>query len=150
MSEENKALNSEEMRMEASDTLGTIHIKRESRWMGNLGSLRVFIDGREVGKLRNGEEAEFSTAPGTREVSMKAGRLVSTKRMNVEVQAGKTTHLVCMLVSGWVKQSIEAYQLSPPSQISSLDELEKLAALRDKGIITEEEFNAKKEQLLDL
>jgi Short C-terminal domain len=42
----------------------------------------------------------------------------------------------------------------PPSQSSrtgsKLDELEKLAALRDKGIITEEEFNAKKEQLLDL
>jgi hypothetical protein len=42
----------------------------------------------------------------------------------------------------------------PPSRsssdISHLEELEKLAALRDKGIITEEEFNAKKEQLLGL
>jgi hypothetical protein len=33
---------------------------------------------------------------------------------------------------------------------SNLDELERLASLRDKGIITEEEFNAKKKQLLDL
>lgn len=33
---------------------------------------------------------------------------------------------------------------------SNLDELEKLAALRDKGIITEEEFEAKKRQLLGL
>jgi hypothetical protein len=148
--------------MEASYAPGTIHVKRERRFMGSIGSLRVFIDGREVGELRNGEEAEFSAPPGTREVSIKAGPLVSTKRMTVEVQAGKTTHLVCMLVSGWVTQSIEAYQLSPPSQrsvvppsrsssdISHLEELEKLAALRDKGIITEEEFNAKKEQLLGL
>ncbi len=150
MSEDKKALNSEGMRMEASDTLGTIHIKRESRFMGNLGSLRIFIDGREVGKLRNGEEAEFNALPGTREVSIKAGLLVSTKRISVEVQAGKATLLVCMLVSGWGRQIIEAYQLSPPSQVSSLDELEKLAALRDKGTITEEEFNAKKKPLLGL
>jgi len=33
---------------------------------------------------------------------------------------------------------------------SNLDELEKLAALRDKGIISEEEFKAKKKQLLGL
>jgi len=33
---------------------------------------------------------------------------------------------------------------------SNLDELEKLATLRDKGIVTEEEFEAKKKQLLGL
>ncbi len=33
---------------------------------------------------------------------------------------------------------------------SDLDELEKLASLKEKGIITEEEFQAKKAQLLDL
>ena len=33
---------------------------------------------------------------------------------------------------------------------SNLDELEKLAGLRDKGIITEEEFNAKKKHLLGI
>ncbi|MDO9577531.1 MAG: SHOCT domain-containing protein [Candidatus Cloacimonadales bacterium] len=34
------------------------------------------------------------------------------------------------------------------SQKSELDELEKLAELRDKGIITEEEFNTKKKKIL--
>jgi hypothetical protein len=33
---------------------------------------------------------------------------------------------------------------------SYLDELERLAGLRDQGVITEEEFTAKKEQLLGL
>jgi hypothetical protein len=33
---------------------------------------------------------------------------------------------------------------------SYLDELEKLGKLRDEGIITDEEFQAKKQQLLDL
>jgi predicted Zn-dependent peptidase len=31
-----------------------------------------------------------------------------------------------------------------------MDELEKLAELKDKGIITEEEFEAKKKQILGL
>jgi len=39
---------------------------------------------------------------------------------------------------------------SSNAQSTSLDELEKLANLRDKGIITEEEFNIKKKNLLEL
>jgi hypothetical protein len=38
----------------------------------------------------------------------------------------------------------------PPTAPSYLDELERLAALRDQGAITEEEFAAKKGQLLGL
>ena len=38
----------------------------------------------------------------------------------------------------------------PASQSSYLDELEKLADLRDRGIISEAEFEAKKQQLLGL
>lgn len=37
-----------------------------------------------------------------------------------------------------------------PIKNSSLDEIEKLAALKEKGILTEEEFQVKKKQLLDL
>lgn len=56
------------------------------------------------------------------------------------------------------KEFIEAKELieqkiaigSTPVKTSELDELEKLASLKDKGIITDEEFNAKKKQLLGL
>jgi len=150
-----------EEEVEASYALGTIHIKRESRFQGSLLSLRVSIDGREVGRLRNGEEAEFSSPPGMRDVLIKAA-LGIKKRLTVEVQAGKTTHLVCMYVWGFPTLIIEAYQLASPSQpsmgspsrsssdISPLEALEQLATLRDIGIITEEEFNARKKQLLGL
>jgi hypothetical protein len=149
-----------EEEVEASYALGTIHIKRESRFQGSLLSLRVSIDGREVGRLRNGEEGEFSAPPGMRDVLIKS-RLAGSKRLTVEVQAGKTTHLVCM-VTPVPGRGVEAYQLAPPTQpsmgspsrsssdISPLEDLEQLATLRDKGIITEEEFNAKKKQLLGL
>lgn len=40
--------------------------------------------------------------------------------------------------------------LSVPAKNSGLDDLEKLAALKEKGIISEEEFQAKKKQLLGL
>ena len=48
--------------------------------------------------------------------------------------------------------SAQATAAPAPAQAepSYLDELEKLAALRDQGIITEEEFTAKKDQLLGL
>ncbi len=36
------------------------------------------------------------------------------------------------------------------STTDTVAEIEKLAALRDKGILTEEEFTAKKQQILDL
>ena len=39
-------------------------------------------------------------------------------------------------------------QAAPPAEPSYLDELEKLADLRDKGIITDDEFEAKKKELL--
>ena len=55
----------------------------------------------------------------------------------------------------WLKlilQENEQAQVQSGSNtnISSLDELEKLASLKDKGIITEEEFSLKKKQLLGL
>jgi len=39
---------------------------------------------------------------------------------------------------------------SVPDSTLNLDELEKLASLRDKGILTEDEFNAKKKEFLGL
>lgn len=39
---------------------------------------------------------------------------------------------------------------TPSPQPSDLDQLEKLAALRDKGIITDDEFQQKKKQILGL
>jgi hypothetical protein len=46
--------------------------------------------------------------------------------------------------------AVPASVATPPAETSEADELEKLAGLRDQGVITEEEFEAKKKQLLDL
>ena len=60
------------------------------------------------------------------------------------------------IVLGWVIISVKVWfpkviltkQVKP--DLSNADELKKYADLRDQGIITEEEFQAKKKQLLDL
>jgi hypothetical protein len=43
-----------------------------------------------------------------------------------------------------------AYEEAPPEQPSYLAELEQLADLKAKGVLTDEEFEAKKKQLLGL
>jgi hypothetical protein len=47
-------------------------------------------------------------------------------------------------------QPVTSQAPAATTEASYLDELEKLAGLRDKGIISEEEFEAKKRQLLGL
>jgi hypothetical protein len=44
----------------------------------------------------------------------------------------------------------EAGEAGEKGEPSYLDELERLGKLRDEGLITDEEFQAKKQQLLDL
>ena len=44
----------------------------------------------------------------------------------------------------------DEFEDEPPAEFTTSDELEKLAGLRDQGAITDEEFEAKKKQLLDL
>jgi hypothetical protein len=56
-------------------------------------------------------------------------------------------------IPGYPMESSEAVSASvdtSPTETSTSDELEKLAGLRDQGVITDEEFEAKKKQLLDL
>jgi hypothetical protein len=54
-------------------------------------------------------------------------------------------------IPGVATESPEPDSATPaPVKASPADELEKLAELRDQGVITEEEFEAKKKQVLDL
>jgi hypothetical protein len=48
------------------------------------------------------------------------------------------------------KTAVSSFPRSQPGPISYIEELEQLAALRSKGVITEEEFAAKKRQILGI
>lgn len=47
-------------------------------------------------------------------------------------------------------EAVSASADTAPAEISTSDELERLAGMHDQGIITEEEFEAMKKQLLGL
>ncbi|MBP2659368.1 MAG: hypothetical protein H6Q69_2400 [Firmicutes bacterium] len=49
----------------------TLEVFRESSFVGSLFSYRVFVDGVEVGKLKNGEKKRFQIAPGLHEIYIK-------------------------------------------------------------------------------
>ena len=55
---------------------------------------------------------------------------------------------IIISVKVWFPKVILTKQVKP--DLSNADELKKYADLRDQGIITEEEFQAKKKKLLDL
>jgi len=55
---------------------------------------------------------------------------------------------IIISVKVWFPKVVLAEQIKP--DLSNADELKKYADLRDQGIITEEEFQAKKKKLLDL
>lgn len=69
----------------------------------------------------------------------------------------KAQEIATLLTNKW-RSYLTAHNIEPsiakkaaePANDDSLDQLEKLAKLKDKGIITEEDFNSKKKQLLGI
>jgi hypothetical protein len=93
----------------------------------------------------NSQTVAFLTAyksPGFLAIFSKAE--CRLERMTVDDDTGYTTDRK-------TQQSYNKQQKENSSQnYDATEELEKLAKLKDKGVITEEEFNAKKKQLLGL
>ena len=79
-----------------------------------------------------------------------AGVLFDAVNKNYPIFLGFPVILGWIIISVkvWFPKVILTKQVKP--DLSTADELEKYAELRDKGIITEIEFQAKKKKLLDL
>ena len=79
-----------------------------------------------------------------------AGVLFDTVNKNYPIFLGFPVILGWLLISikVWFPKVVLAEQITP--NLSNADELKKFAELREKGIITEIEFQAKKKKLLDL
>ncbi len=79
-----------------------------------------------------------------------AGVLFDAVNKNYPIFLGFPVILGWIIISVkvWFPKVVLAEQIKP--DLSNADELKKYADLRDQGIITEEEFQAKKKKLLDL
>jgi len=49
----------------------TIEVLRESSFIGSLLSYKIFVDGTEIGKIKNGEKKQFELTPGLHEIHIK-------------------------------------------------------------------------------
>ena len=115
------------------------------------------------GKLRGDKTIPYSSivAVQLKKAGMTAGYLQLTLKGGSEAKGGlfqsATDENTVNFYSGKnkifaeAKETIEKH-ISGDSHkaASNLDELEKLASLKEKGIITQEEFDAKKKSLLEL
>jgi hypothetical protein len=61
---------------------------------------KVLVDGKEVGKIKNGESIFFETTPGEHEIQIKALTTVNYK-VKLELHEGSIVKVVTDLV-GWI------------------------------------------------
>jgi len=69
-----------------------IIISRKSEWVNRRRSYKVFIDGKEVGKLDNGGSEEFLIEPGLHKVQCKIN-WCSSPELELEVKEGEAKFL---------------------------------------------------------
>ncbi|WP_225049143.1 SHOCT domain-containing protein [Lacticaseibacillus kribbianus] len=82
------------------------------------------------------------------------GVLAATKDENTVLFSGRDHYAEMLAIKALIEAKIQDYSRPRPSvqaaPDSNLDQIAKLKALLDSGAITQEEFTAKKHQLLDL
>jgi len=118
---------------------------------------------REVVKTKNTGDSSAVSQQSSASIKHDTGRSISNQIVKTQSTGDKrfTSQQSSASISHGQDRSIsnEVVKIKPSTSSSSksnsggldgLEELEKLASLRDKGILTEEEFQAKKRQILGL
>lgn len=118
---------------------------------------------REVVKTRDTGDASVTSQLSTASIKHDTGRSISRevvktsstgdKRFTSQQNEKSISHGQDRSISNEVVKIQPSSSKSPTTSSGSMDgleELEKLASLRDKGILTEEEFQQKKRQILGL
>lgn len=81
-----------------ASTKGLVIVRRAKRLSGSSHRLTVYLDGEDVGTVRNGDEEEFDLRPGTHtvEVSLSATR---SQAFRVQLMAGEEVEFECEVVN---------------------------------------------------
>lgn len=93
---------------------------------------------------------QFETAANSKK--LKKVSLMSAQNDDFTINFSKKTQSEFIKLKGLINEQRNSNksQIIIQNQVSEADELEKLAALKDKGILTEDEFNQKKKQILGI
>jgi hypothetical protein len=79
----------------------TILITRTSQWANRFRPIDIYLDGLQVGSVKDGKTIQVSVPPGTREFVVKLAWCRS-KPLRLRIGAGQEAELVCgSHASGW-------------------------------------------------
>ncbi len=74
--------------------MSSIVIHRSASWPDKLRAYQVFLDGEQVGLVKDGAEITIQTTPGTHSIQLRID-WCSSPELHVSVAAGKTEMLAC-------------------------------------------------------
>jgi hypothetical protein len=80
-----------------------IHVLRQQAWGGSAVAFRIEVDGQEMGKLRNGENASVAVAPGPHALAIRAAMGGHSRTVMINLADGEEAEFTCI---GTVKASL--------------------------------------------
>ena len=74
---------------------GVIRLRRKkASWRNRLAKYSVVIDGRRVGRIADGQELDFSVAPGPHRIKLTSDRIFTSPERFVSVHSGEVAEFI--------------------------------------------------------
>ena len=73
--------------------MASLQITRDSGWVDQFRAYQVIVDGKRVGKIRNGESKEFQVAPGQHTVALRIDLIWGSEPLRITVRDGEALSL---------------------------------------------------------
>jgi hypothetical protein len=137
----------------------TLVVERKKVWAGSMLTIYVFVNGVEVGSLRNGEIGQYTIQTGYTTVLVKGRGIYGGKSTSViipDVELKEHIHVestmdekVGLMLQIVDRRSTHVQNTLTPSGLSIEDEIRRLAKMREDGLIDDEEFKALKKKLIN-
>lgn len=127
--------------------MGKIIIDRENNFSGCLAKFYIYLNGKKIGYINNGQVKELDIPNGKHTLLLRNIIDVSNT-INIEIDNYTTIYILCKMGAFSPKISIKSINKNGSSNLK-YEELKSLQNLREKGIITEEEFNKEKLKILN-
>lgn len=70
-----------------------IILRRKAEWLNRLRGYRVFIDGKEINRIKSGSSEEYPVEPGVHKIQCKLD-WCSSREFDVEIKQGETSYLL--------------------------------------------------------
>lgn len=127
--------------------MSRVIIEREFNYHSGEIDYNIWLDDKNIGKLKNGQEYQTEISEGKHSLYIKA-TIDKSNTVDFDVLDSNTdVRIKCKI--GTMNPKLElVYNKSNVTLSEKYEKLEKLSSLKEKGIITESEFNSEKEKIL--